>query len=198
MSGKAPARVAIRRAATQREILDAAWEIAREHGLAAIAMRDLGARVGMRAQSLYEYYPAKHAIYDAMFADGHRLLLERIEVLPPEPDPVAALRRINRVWMHFCTEEPVRYQLLYQRTVPGFEPSAESYALAVRTLEHTRRCLRDCGVRTARALDAWTALTIGVVAQQNANEPKGRRWLRLADDLIDMYLNHFGRTGEEE
>ena len=31
----------------------------------------------MRAQSLYSYFPSKHAIYDAMFAQGNRELLDR-------------------------------------------------------------------------------------------------------------------------
>jgi AcrR family transcriptional regulator len=190
-------RVTARNAAVRREILDAAWTIAREQGLAALTMRDLGARVGMRAQSLYAYFPAKHAIYDAMFADAQQLLLERIEQSPPEQDPVAALRQLNHLWMQFCTEEPVRYQLLYQRTLPGFEPSVRSYELATQTLEHARTRLRACGIKDHRALDAWTAWTTGVVAQQTANEPTGRRWLRLADELTDMYLAHFGPTGEE-
>ncbi len=31
----------------------------------------------------------------------------------------------------FCIEDPVRYQLLYQRVIPDWEPSPETYALAV-------------------------------------------------------------------
>jgi hypothetical protein len=41
-------------------------------------------------------------------------------------------------------------------------------------------------------VDAYTAVSIGLVAQQTANEPGGRRWLRLADEITDMYLDHFG------
>lgn len=185
-------RVSARQAASRREILDAAWAIAREEGLSAITMRDLGARVGMRAQSLYGYYPAKNAIYDAMFADAQERLLARIDALPKDRDPVAALRRLNRAWLTFCTEEPVRYQLLYQRTLPGFEPSAQSYELAVRALEHSRICLRRCGITSARAVDAWTAVTTGLAAQQTANDPDGNRWLKLADEITEMYLAHFG------
>ena len=66
--GPRPSRRAVRR--DRREILDAAWELARSEGLVSFAMRDLGAAVGMRAQSLYAYFPSKNAIYDAMFADG--------------------------------------------------------------------------------------------------------------------------------
>lgn len=59
-----------RRRQTTAEILDAAWGLARRHGLASIAMRDLGRAVGLRAQSLYAYFDSKAALYDAMFRQG--------------------------------------------------------------------------------------------------------------------------------
>ena len=37
---------------------------------------------------------------------------------------------------------------------------------------------------------AWA---LNAAAQQNANEPEGRRWVRLLDELVDMYLAHFGK-----
>ena len=55
MSGTVRDRRAERNLASRREILDAAWEAARADGLAGLSMRDLGSRVGMRAQSLYVY-----------------------------------------------------------------------------------------------------------------------------------------------
>ena len=184
-------RRAERRAATRSEILDAAWELVRADGLAALAMRSLGARVGMRAQSLYAYFPAKHAIYDAMFADSSRLLLEQLTSLPPLGDPVCRLRRQARLFLGFCVEDPVRYQLLFQRTIPGFEPSPQSYALAVQALDHGRRALADCGITGGRALDTWTALIAGLAAQQISNEPGGDRWVRLLDEVIDLFLTRY-------
>jgi AcrR family transcriptional regulator len=183
-------RRAERFAATRREILDAAWELARAEDLVSIAMRDLGAAVGMRAQSLYAYFPSKHAMYDAMFAEANRDLLARIEAVD-EADPVTRLRGHARVFVGFCVEDPVRYQLLFQRTIPGFEPSPESYAAAVEVLARARSTLAACGATGVRAFDAWTAVTGGIAAQQNANEPGGRRWARLLDDVIDMYLAHY-------
>ncbi len=63
-------RIAERREATRREILDAAWALAREHGLAALTLRDLAGRVGMQPPSLYSHFASKNAIYDAMFAEA--------------------------------------------------------------------------------------------------------------------------------
>jgi AcrR family transcriptional regulator len=177
-----------RNAATRREILDEAWHLVREEGLAALAMRDLGARVGMRAQSLYGYFPSKHAIFDAMFADGNRELLTRLTVLDGIVDPDERLRELGRLFVRFCVEDPVRHQLLLQRTIPGFEPSPESYQLAIDGLAQARATVRACGITSQRAFDAWTALGGGLAAQQNANEPGGQRWVRLVDELTDMFL----------
>jgi len=184
-------RRAERTAATRREILDAAWELVRAEGLAALTMRDLGTRVGMRAQSLYGYYASKHAIYDAMFADGNRELLRRKRDLPESADPEQLVRLHGRLFLDFAVEDPVRYQLLFQRTIPGFEPSPESYAPAVEVLESGRAALRACGIRSQRAMDAFTALNAGLAAQQTSNEPGGTRWLRLADEMWDMYFARY-------
>jgi AcrR family transcriptional regulator len=195
MSGNAADWRLRRRELTRQEILDAAWVVARDQGLAGLTMRDLGARVGMRAQSLYSYFPSKHAIYDAMFAQGNRELRDRyLAMNTKRDDPDARLRRTVEIHLRFCAEDPVRHQLLHQRPIPGFEPGAESYAVAVEVLALVRAVLRDCGVTSPRAFDMYTALTSGLAAQQNANEPGGARWTRLADDAVDMFLNHFRTT----
>lgn len=184
-------RRAERHAATRQEILDAAWELIRADGLGSLSMRELGARVGMRAQSLYAYFPSKFAIFDAMFAASNEELLRRLTALKQLGDPVAALRATRGVFIEFCVEDLARYQLLFQRSIPGFQPSPEAYAPALQVLEFGRAALRACGITSARAMDAWTAINAGIAAQQNANEPGGERWTRLADEVTDMFLAHY-------
>ena len=86
-------RRAERHEATRAEILDAAWQVAREQGLAGLSLRDVAARVGMRPPSLYWYFAAKHGIYDAMFAAGNRQLLDRLTAEAWPTDPRELLRR---------------------------------------------------------------------------------------------------------
>jgi AcrR family transcriptional regulator len=194
MSGDAVRdRRAERAEATRREILDAAWALVREEGLTSLTMRELGARVGMKAQSLYGYFPSKHSIYDAMFGEANRELVARWKAAAAAgpQEPLAILRRRTAAFLRFCVEDPVRHQLLFQRTIPGFEPSPESYAPAVEGLEDLHARLRACGVDDPRARDAWTAIVAGLAAQQNANDPGGDRWLRLTGELIDMFFEHF-------
>jgi AcrR family transcriptional regulator len=183
-------RRAERNAATRAEILEAAWALVTEEGLAGLSLRDLGRRVGMRAQSLYSYFDSKHAIYDALFAEGWRELLDRLGAARFSDDPTEALRQRLHVVIAFAAEDTARYQLLFQRTIPGFEPSPESYALAVEVLEGTRMQLAALGLTEQRQLDLTTAVIAGLVAQHHANDPTGDRWIRLVDEAIDMLMNH--------
>jgi AcrR family transcriptional regulator len=131
-------RVAERREATRAEILEAAWQLAQEKGLVEFTLRDLAERVGMRAPSLYTHFASKSAIYDAMFgqawSDYEQVALAELAELWEElsQSPRAAIRRAARVFFDFAVVNPARHQLMNQRTIPGFEPSGESYAPAVR------------------------------------------------------------------
>jgi AcrR family transcriptional regulator len=183
-------RRAERREATRAEILEAAWELAREHGLAGLSLRDIAAKIGMRPPSLYWYFESKHAIYDAMFAEGNLELLRRMAAEDWPDEPRALMRRLARIFVEFSSEDAARSQLLFQRTIPDFEPSAESYALAVEVLDGGRQILAAAGVTDPASFDLWTAVVAGLASQQLANDPGGDRWLRLVDDAIDMYADH--------
>jgi AcrR family transcriptional regulator len=177
-----------RREATKAEILDAAWAIAREQGLTAISLRDLAARVGMRAPSLYQYFDSKHAIYDAMFEQGARQSLEAMTQPIASTDAREVLQISARRLVEFFTTDPARASLLFQRTIPGFEPSPQAYAPAVEMRDAALQRLRDFGITDPDAIDMWTALVSGLGNQQIANDPGGTRWIRLIDRAVDMYL----------
>jgi AcrR family transcriptional regulator len=187
-------RVAERRAATRREIIEAAWELAQEQGLTDFTLRDLAERVGMRAPSLYTHFESKHAIYDAMFgqawSDYEQIALAELAELPPAPR--AAFRRAARVFFDYAVANPARHQLMNQRTIPGFEPSAGSYAPAVRVLEIGRQLLGNLGVTDSSDFDIWTAMIAGLINQQLANDPGGTRWSALLDHAIDVLADGAG------
>jgi len=186
-------RRAERREATRAEILDAAWELVRAEGLAALSLRDLARKVGMQAPSLYGYFDSKHAIYDAMFLQGNLELLARYEALPSIDDPVQEFRASAQMFVGFTVEDPARAQLMFMRSIPGFEPSAESYEVAVRIVELSRKRFKNLGVTRAEEFDLWTALISGLSFQQIANEPGTERWVRLVDEAVDMFLDHVSK-----
>jgi AcrR family transcriptional regulator len=179
------------RDATRREILDVAWQIAREQGLAALTLRAVGAGVGMQAPSLYSHFDSKNAIYDAMFAQAweeYRAAAEaHVQTLPDSPR--AALRSLAHHFFEFAVADLARHQLMNRRILPDFQPTAESYAPAVAVLEGLQTVLEGLGIRDADAVDLYTALIGGLVEQQWANDPGGTRWARLIDRAVNMYAD---------
>jgi hypothetical protein len=128
-----------------------------------------------------------------MFAEGAQEFLERERAVEVTGDPLRDLQAGARMFVGFCTEDPVRYQLMFQRIIPGFEPSPESYAIAVEALQVVRERLAACGLTDPRDLDLFTAVTAGLTNQQISNEPGGDRWVRLVDEAIEMFLDHVSR-----
>ena len=76
-------------------------------------------------------------------------------------DPRAILAEGVRRFLEFCTSDVARYQLLFQRTIPGFEPTEQSLSPAVRALD---------GVR-----DAWPS-TMSPTSSRQHVDPLSRAW----------------------
>jgi len=182
--------IALRREAKVEAIVAAAWELARAHGIAGISLRDLARAVGIKQPSLYVYFDSKDALYDEMFADGNRQLVARIEALDLPADPRLAVKVFIREWIAFALEDISRYQLLFQRHIPGFTPSPESYALAERALRPLIGLVRDAGAADPGDLDCMIAVVAGLTDAQISNDPTGDRWIRHTDRLIDLLIDH--------
>ncbi len=194
-TARRPDRRAARHQETKDEIVAAAWELVGDNGLAGLAMRDLGNRVGMKAQSIYSYFASKHEIYDAMFHQGYvEFATTMDEVLQSGesdgdgPESPTDLHAAAHRFFEFCVSDPVRYQLLFQRTIPDFVPSADSYAVALEVYEKTKQGLAAFGITDPEAVDLWTALLTGLSDQQISNDPGGDRWKRIIDRGVDMFL----------
>jgi AcrR family transcriptional regulator len=187
-------RVAERREATRREILEAAWRLAGEQGLTGFTLADVAALVGMRAPSLYSHFDSKMAIYDAMFGDAWTQFVEHaratIAALPREPR--TRLRRIALDFFDFGVSDPPRYQLMNQRVIPGFVPSPEAYAPSLEVMGMFREVMAGMGVNKQADLDLCIAIVGGLVESQLANEPGGTRWRRLVPRAMEMYADELG------
>jgi AcrR family transcriptional regulator len=180
----------VRREAARAKLLATAWEMVREDGLGALTLRQLAKRAGITTPTVYAYFDSKNAIFDAMFGEAAEIFAQSRTGLPDSGSAYDNLVADARRWVEFCTSDIARYQLLFQRPIPGFEPSPESYEPAVRALDLTREYLARNGVTDPQHVDTWTAVMTGLVDQQISNEPGGDRWTRLIDDVVRMLLAH--------
>jgi AcrR family transcriptional regulator len=171
------------------EIVEVAWRLARENGIAGVSLHALAQDVGMRQPSLYAYFDSKMALYDAMFADGNRQLLERLDAVKLPREPRTSLKKFMAEFVLFAMEDSARYELLFQRHVPGFTPSTGSYLLAQDVLGRVYKLINEAGISDPGDVDCMVAMVAGLMEAQMSNDPGGRRWTRHLNRLIDLYAD---------
>ena len=173
------------------EILAAAWETARRDSLAGLTLREVAERVGMQPPSLYSHFASKNAIYDAMFEQAWRTLIEEIpgwvENLPAEPR--ARLIAGAELYFDFAVADLARHQLMDVKIIPNFEPSPQAYAASVEAYSTIGTYLP---ISDPADIDVYTALLSGLIAQQLANDPGGHRWRRLIPRVMTMFADDLG------
>ena len=130
-----------------------------------------------------------------MYKQGFEQLLARNEALPAHADPASFLSAAAEAFVDFAAERPSRYQLLFQRTVPGFVPSEESYAVAKRALEGMRSWLAAAGL-TGRTRTRPVARPAAGPGRRAAGQRPGRTALAAIGPRGRPLLRHV-RTDQE-
>lgn len=161
-------------------ITDAAREIMRAEGVAALSMHEVARRVGLRTQSLYYYFPSKSALYDALFRLGTQAAAEyQARAAAGAEGFWEELRAVMESYMSFAYEQPELWYLVFERPVPGFVPSPESMVESRALLSTGQRAVAaaiDAGVvapglSPEQATDLIAGLIHGLTASHMANEP---------------------------
>jgi AcrR family transcriptional regulator len=168
------------RAEMRGAILDAARQIMREQGAAALNLNEVARRVGVKPPSLYEYFPGKAALYDALFRLGVELFAAEMErVIVRDNDPWQQMGAAMEMYMRFAQQHPELWSLIFERPVPGFQPSEESMAMSVQTLRRGQEMMRGFvesgemrpGLSAEQATDFFDAVMHGLTAAHMANQP---------------------------
>jgi AcrR family transcriptional regulator len=199
-----------RRDETIREIVEVAVAVMGEQGAGGLSLGEVARRMGMQTPSLYVYFASKNAVYDAVFAEGWRQLLEVLRADRPSVeahrDVVELLLGAARSYVRWSVEHPAYTQLMAWRPVPGWAPSPDAYGPAIETwaegLDLFTRLQSDGRLRSEVApellLSAWTVLISGVVTQQLANAPEETfdegRYTNLLPDVVSMFVHQYGAT----
>jgi AcrR family transcriptional regulator len=186
-------RRARRRAAKHARIIAEAWSLAQRDGLAGISLRDLADRVDLQQPSLYAYFESKLDLYGSMFEDGQQQLLDRCLAREPLADAREELVAIAEDLVRFSSEDVVRHQLLFQRTIPGFEPSDAAMEPSRQFLQLMSERLRNAGVEGQSEVDLFSAVVSGLAHQQVANDPGGERWVVLARRVVEALVADIDR-----
>ncbi len=192
MTDLSVSRVAVRRARVEREILDAAWAVMAREGVAALSVREVARAVGIRQQSLTYYFPTKQALLDALFADGFADLRARFDQLTAASHPVQGVVDVALAFVHHLVARPAAYHLMLQGTVPGFEPTEESHAVALAVLDELVNRMAAASVTDPADIALVRSVMSGIVAEQVANDPHGHLFTDQTERAIRAVLAEIG------
>jgi AcrR family transcriptional regulator len=201
-------RRVLRRQQTIEEALDAAVAIMEESGVGGLSMSEIARRLGMRQPSLYKYFSSLHAVYDALFARG----LERSgaairAAVGGGARGVESIRAAGRALVRWAVENPALAQLLYWRPVPGFAPTAATFASSVQQLGQLHAAFAAAvragelhpDAASAEAPRLFTIVLSGLISQQMANEPAADygtgMFTSLTEAALDMFFARYAPPG---
>ncbi len=192
-----------RRQQTIDEILDVSITLMETDGVAGLSLSAVARKLGMQPPSLYQYFPSKLAIYDALFQRGAEQVRDAQRAaragVPAEQQLEFGIAAFGR----WCMENQVLSQLLFWRTVPGFEPSPEAFAPALEGMADLKSYLQlavDGGQLHQDAVSddgmaLFTSVTAGLLSQQLANEPQATfdngRFVKMLPAVLEMFFQHY-------
>jgi AcrR family transcriptional regulator len=93
-------------------IVQTAIELLEEHGLEALSTRSLAQACGIKAPSLYRYFPDRNSLLHAIAAVAAQDLNQQLLELKLEPK--AALHQAAIIYLEFAQHHPALYELLMQ------------------------------------------------------------------------------------
>lgn len=121
-----------RGAATRERIVEEAFSLFAERGFHAVSVRDIAAAVGIKDASLYNHFPTKQAIFDAIVSEafertrrtfGERRILFDVtdDVSPYEKLTAEGMRAIVLPSLRYFFEDPYMVQLRRLLVISQYE-----------------------------------------------------------------------------
>ncbi len=99
---------------TRQKVLDAATELALEHGFASVSIKEVQQRSGVSNGSIFHHFGSKDGIVRELFIAERRSYLGLVAqaIVTHEGEPVEALGEGSRAALRFHSQYPDRYRRL--------------------------------------------------------------------------------------
>ncbi|SEF31955.1 DNA-binding transcriptional regulator, AcrR family [Amycolatopsis pretoriensis] len=148
----------------RERFLDAALSVLFDRGVSGLSVRGVAEAAGASTLSVYARFGGRAGLLDALYERTFDSLRELLEGLPPSsPDGVADLLYLALEYRLFARESPVRYALMFERPVPGFDPDPALRSAVLRTtftlfIGRVERVCPPGADPRAAAYQLWTAM----------------------------------------
>ena len=119
---------------TKDEIVNAALNVARAKGLAAVTTRDIAAELSVSTRPIFTYFKSMAEVREAILHAAEKICQEYLSVGLREPVPFYGFGMQH---LHFASDEPQLYRMLFLDSPVGKNR-------AMNTLDRARGLVHDC------------------------------------------------------
>jgi AcrR family transcriptional regulator len=181
MASPAKPRVERPSAATLNErLVDATLQLLRDEIPADLTVRRITAAAGTTTMALYTGFGSRDGLLDVVYARGFEQLGGCMTPATLLADPAEAVVALLGAYRAFGLANPGLYGLLFERVLPGFDPSPEVRSTALDT---------TFGLLTTQA-----GRLLGVDGQDASARELGYMLWALTHGLVSLELSHASRS----
>jgi AcrR family transcriptional regulator len=119
----------------QVAILDAARSLLAAEGPAALTVRRIADAAGCSTMGVYSGFGGKDGIVDELYLEGFERLCDAMSARERSDDPVDDLRSCARTYRETALAQRTHYLIMFARAVPGWQPTDDSRAFALKGFE---------------------------------------------------------------
>jgi AcrR family transcriptional regulator len=173
----------------REDILGAARTILKDQGYAELSMRALARAAGITAPTIYDYFPGKDAVLDALFAEGADMLANEIKQAAAAVEPGAdRMQAIGTAYRRFAIDNPDLYLLLFGSADPSYAPSEN----LIEKLHHVSNLAAEA---VQEAMDA------GYLRPGSAEDVSNAMWVMAHGSVmleLKCFRGRFDENGGDE
>lgn len=168
-----------------------------EEGVSGLTTRNVAQRAEASVPAVYEVFGDKAGLIREVFFEGFRMLGDALDALPPQEEPIEALKQLAEGYRTFVVDNPVLAQVMFSRPFADFDPTAaeDKAGAKVRRIfvEHIKAAAA-AGKITGDPADAalvFFALLDGLASAENAQRlgssraSINRRWTLGVKALLE-------------
>jgi AcrR family transcriptional regulator len=161
----------------EEALLTSAAEILETEGPDALSVRRIAAEAHVAPMGVYNHFESKFGIIEALFIQGFERLGEALSSVAEIPDPYEAMKESGRRYRALALAHPMVYQLMFMRSVSGFEPSEPALEVAARAFDSLVSVVQR-------------AMAAGVIAEGSASDTAQLIWASVHGWVSLELLGH--------
>ncbi|GAA1707594.1 TetR/AcrR family transcriptional regulator [Nonomuraea bangladeshensis] len=176
-------------------LLDVAVNLLETDGPESLTMRRIAAEAGCTTTVIYTMFGNREGLAEALYLEGFERFRRFLESVPQRRDPLEHLNALGPAYREACLAEPGYYSLMFERAIPGFEPSERARTLARAALNILDRVIADCisagylaPTQPRKVADALWAAAQGAISLERAGHLRdGSTYETVTTAVVSCY-----------